>query len=185
MKCEVCQKSTKEFLIYEVITRKILRVDHQDVKKKALCHEHLIDEFTRRFIGFPYKLVIFYPELEPKKRSFAYAFLPLAKLREFGKDITAMDKGLSELAEGCCKRCGQPAQVVYFDRHTLPRDKAGEVQVIKWNKSLGDQLQGEAEILCLKCAAGEILPSLREYDKFNGGLCAPYNGDGVFVTLMV
>ena len=105
-------------------------------------------------------------------------------MRETNKKLSLVEDAFKAI-NGNCSRCGYPAQVAFFDRNTLPRDKKGEIDIIKWNKPIGDQVQGNSEILCLKCAANAIMPSLVQFGQFSSGLCAPYRVEGIMVTLMV
>jgi hypothetical protein len=184
MRCETCQKSTKEYLIYEVIPRKLIGFDWPNVKTMPYCHEHLIAEFKKRLLNFHARLAIFDPNLEAVGQ-YAYAFIPMDRMRETKTDLTLIDDHLQAVNTATCSRCSNPARSAFFGKHTFPRNKKGDIDIIRWNKPIAPQITGSPEYLCLECAAREIVPAISDYKSFSSGLCAPYRGDGIMVSLMV
>jgi hypothetical protein len=183
MRCSKCNKSTNEYLVTNVLQRKLLFFENPKVETNALCREHLFPEFKDRFVNFSEKMIVFYPELEDRRGSYVYAYLSLGEVRRRKIGGGVVEEALAAVG-GECRRCSGPGQIAYFGEGKLRR-KVESALGIKWEFPLIESVVAEPEVLCRGCALSEIVPSLQKFPEFADGLCAPYGEEGVFITLEV
>lgn len=162
-KCKMCGKETKEIL-------------HQFNDSNWLCRTHLIELFSKDFLAYTDKMVIFHPEFEKVCKSL-YGYYPLAEMGffTFNKETTKKMEELLNFINGHCAHCQNEAQVLYFPKGFL--DYSGSTPHIeKVYPSLG-------ELLCLNHALAEIQADLESNPGFfKEGLYIPYAKSGMYVS---
>ena len=183
MTCRVCGQHTKEYVVHGVRQRRFLFINYPQPQTTPLCHEHLLREFEKGFTTFPDRMVVFYPDLEDKRGSYTYGYLPLSEVRQRGIGQNLVENALRAIAGGC-QRCAAPAQLAYFGKGVLQWQVVGK-GFVNWHMPRIEEVQAEPEPLCRRCAWEAIEPSLRRFPEFADGLCQPHNGEGLLISLEV
>lgn len=164
-KCFVCQIETQDILVAN------------GDKRVPYCRNHLMIEFSKLFLQFPYKLVVFHPEQDREYCQTMYPYYPISEFEVFNfsqNDRNAMEK-IVERIRGACTQCKKNATVAYFRKGILKWDGGGPVM---------RDVHVQGDNLCTKCTLENIESDLRGNRKpfADNGLFTPYKGDGVFVN---
>ncbi|MBI2617688.1 hypothetical protein HYW55_06145 [Candidatus Gottesmanbacteria bacterium] len=164
-KCFTCQKKTEDILIRE------------GDKHTPYCRNHLLHEFSKSFLQFPHKMVVFHPEQDRKYCGTMYPYYPISEFEAFyfrKEDRQIMEERLREI-QGKCSKCKNSASVSYYRKGVLQWDSSGPVM---------RSVNIPGEFLCTKCTLDRIEPDLRANKNpfADNGLFVPYKGEGVFVN---
>lgn len=163
--CIHCQKETQDILV----------VDGD--KRVPYCRIHLLQEFSKSFLQFPHRMIVFHPEQDRTYCGTMYPYYPLSEFKTFNflsDDTDAMQKILQIIDEKCA-HCKKPATVVYFRKGILQWDSGGPV--MREVNTLG-------ESLCKSCSLKRIEPDLNTNKNpfADNGLFIPYSSEGVFIN---
>ena len=175
--CKICGKNREVFL-YAQPPRQItlLFISIWNTPSVDLCVEHFISEFTRRFLEYPHKMVVFTPYLQIKEThvTYGYEFFPVKEgvtstlFRGSELEIWASLKAIS----GNCQTCGREARVAFFDKEAILW--RGEIAVPYAENT-------SPNLLCKECAAERLKGAWQEYAKyFEDGIWCPWGGEGGF-----
>lgn len=162
-KCEACGMEAKDRLYF-------------GEKLKWFCRDHLMENFSKSFLAFPDKMVIFHPEFEKVCKNL-YSYYPISKMPQFNFDKSAIGniERLLSFAGGECSECRSKAQVFYFPK--------GVLKYSSYNPMVEniDPVLGNA--LCLEHALAKIQADLRSNPvAFDEGLYVPYDGRGAYIS---
>jgi hypothetical protein len=173
--CSICDKPSKEVLI------------DSDRRRRLFCRKHMLEEFKKAFLGFEKPMVVFYPLLESKDGPYVYRYEGISdipgkrKTDSVGRLIIDALKSIS----GQCSRCRRSANVAYFGPGTFQWGikRTGGVD---WDLPRLDDITARPEIVCSACIVEEITYSLKNFrGDFDEAIVLPYNGEGVFLPMMV
>lgn len=164
-KCATCQKETQDILV----------VDGD--KRVPYCRNHLLQEFSKSFLQFPHRMIVFHPEQDRNYCGTMYPYYPLSEFDTFNfskEDRQAMEKIIREI-KGECMKCKKDATVAYYRKGLLQWDGTGPK--MRNISSLG-------ELLCKDCTLERIEPDLKiNKNPFaDNGLFIPYSSEGVFIN---
>lgn len=162
-KCKICGKETKEVL-------------EQFKGPSWLCRAHMIELFSKDFLSYSDKMVIFHPEFEKLSRTL-YGYYPIAEMDSFTfkKEVKLKLGELLGYINGHCAHCQNEARVLYFPKGYL--DYSGSTPHIEKATSFS------GELLCLDHALGKIKRDLESNPGFfSDGLFIPYAKAGMYVS---
>lgn len=162
-KCGICGKETKEIL-------------DQFKGPRWLCRAHLIDLFTKDFLAYSDKMLIFHPEFDKVCKTL-YGYYPLAEMDwfTFKNEVVLNIRSLLDYIAGHCSQCQNKAQVLYFPKSFL--DYSGSTPHIE--KVHPDS----GELLCMNHVLEKIRTDLELNPGFySEGLFVPYAKAGMYVS---
>jgi len=160
-KCKVCGKKAKDVL-------------NQSDNTSWFCREHIIDLFTKEFLAYKDRMLLFHPEFNKGYKAF-YAYYPLAEMGNFGfkKEVVLNMEKLLDHITGHCEQCRNKAQVLYFPKGLL--DYSGR------NTHIERVHHRSGELLCINHAIEKIKTDLESNPGFySEGLYTPYTKDGMY-----
>ena len=173
--CSICKKPSRDVLIYD------------NRRRQRFCREHMLEEFKKVFLGFENRMVVLYPLLESKEGLYVYRYEAISdiprkrKTDSVGRLISEALKSIS----GECSRCRRTANVAYFGPGTFQweiKRKGG----VEWDLPKLEDITARPEIVCSSCIADELTYSLQKFrGDFDEGIVLPYNGEGVFLPMIV
>jgi len=173
--CSICNKPSKDVLI------------DSNRRRRLFCREHMLEEFKKAFLGFEKPMVVFYPMLESKDGPYVYRYEAISdipgkrKTDSVGRLISEALKSIS----GQCSRCRRTANIAYFGPGTFQweiKRKGG----VDWDLPKLEDITARPEIVCSSCIVDELTYSLQNFSAdFDEGIVLPYNGEGVFLPMIV
>jgi hypothetical protein len=193
LKCADCGTKTTEFLV-QAGPKSLWKFKWTGFEAVNYCRNHLIEHFKESFLSSQNKMVVLYPEMEEKHGNYQYFFMTMSQLHDgYAGDpqinnqiVTLVEKWLGYIKNGC-SRCSFPAQVAYFSKDKILRDKVPSYLGALFDYPMLHKMQSLPEILCKKCAFERIVPSLQSASPgFYEGICKPEpNQDGIYLTIEV
>lgn len=173
--CLICKQPSKDVLI------------DSNRRSKYFCRDHMLEEFKKAFLGFEKPMVVFYPMLESKDGPYVYryeAFSDIPRKRKTDPVGRLMTEALQSIS-GQCSRCRRNANVAYFGPKTFQWEmkRAGGLDLVL--PKLED-ITARPEIVCSSCIVDELTYSLQNFrGDFDEGIVLPYDGEGVFLPMVV
>lgn len=167
--CSKCKNKAESFL--QTKRRSFLGIF--GVKQESLCHEHLIEEFSKAFKKYPSKMVVFPPYLlKSVKLAYSYDFYPVTASKHLYKYDSL--RNVLAMISGQCQSCYQGANVAIYDKKDIAwrGDVAG----------IGEIDSAVPKIVCKACAINLIVPYLNECaGDFTEGFNTPFGGEGWYM----
>ena len=171
LRCSECGRPASDVLVFG------------GQQRRRYCREHMLDAFRKEFVGFPEKMVVFYPSLEFKTGPFVYQYHILEDIPEEhrnGKTGRMLTEALDSIS-GNCSRCGRPANVAYFGPGSFKWNPV-RVAGIKREFPAFDDVVVRPENLCRECIVDHVAYSLLNFNsQFGEGVVLPYKGKGAML----
>ncbi len=152
--------------------------DHIEInrKDKKVCRAHLIEQLRKVYLNFESKMVVIYPDLEDKTKSYyAYQYYTNEELKKFKLDDIVGEltrKGLESIS-GKCQKCSNLANVALYGKGSFQWED--DYPVLQ-------NMNQDPELLCLECSFKLIEPSLRNYKGlFEERVIVPHKGEGILM----
>jgi hypothetical protein len=147
-------------------------------KEKRLCRIHLIEEFRKEYLKFKEKMVVIYPDLETRKKSYyAYQYYTKEEIKKY--NLADMVGGLTEQGlnaiSGTCQRCSDTGSVAFFGKESF-----------RWDNDwpMLEEINQEPQILCKNCTLELIIPSLRDFQgHFKEPVTLPRKDEGILLPI--
>lgn len=194
MTCLMCRdKNVVDFGVK--VPKKFLCFSWEALQKQPLCRIHLLAEYRKSFTASQGRLVVFYPDLEYKKKGY-YQYNPIPihafeafclnnnKQEEIHKELKILNEAFQQI-RGDCKKCGNHAQCAFFSSGSFAWKQLPFTQITTSDQLVISSVSSQPEILCMDCCYSKIEPSFSECDlNIVGLLCAiPEKGDHCLIGI--